>query len=143
MPCLVWKSIAMLVAASAAACAMNNGASEYGASDYEVLSGPLPPPPPAAASTAATPAGSFGTPGASPSQNGGVVQPTPVYPPPPVTPAPAGTAGSPGVASDPYNSARDFCAQRINQYRAMVGRAPLARVAVAEPCTDQQSAYDS
>ena len=58
---------------------------------------------------------------------------------PAVTPTPT----TPSTTTDPYAVARDFCAQRINQYRATLGRSALARVPNAEYCTDRQCVSDS
>lgn len=111
---------------------------------------PLPAAPPARTTA---PQGTFGgttpatTPVApSPAGNAGSTPVTPAPPtphtPPPVVGTPTASP-APAASTDPYAAAREFCAQRINQYRASIGRQPLVRVPVAEACTDQQAVSDS
>jgi hypothetical protein len=73
-----------------------------------------------------------------PSDSGGNPTPTPVVTPP----SPVTTPTNP-PSSDPYDAARAFCAQRINEYRATLGLPALARTQAAESCVDQQAQYDS
>ncbi len=77
-------------------------------------------------------------PQAPPSQPPG---PTPTQPPPPPFPAPP--PAPQGPSSDPFAAARQTCVDRINQYRARVRVAPIARDASSEPCDDEESRLDS
>ncbi len=64
--------------------------------------------------------------------------PTPTRTPTPVatrTPTPRPTGGS--------NDASQLCVDTINQYRASIGRAPLARWTEAEACVEDQGFADS
>lgn len=90
---------------------------------------------PAAAAAAPSPASNVGPTPVTPT-------PPPAYVPPsnPNVPPTYPTASSP---QDPYAAAREFCAQRINQYRASIGRQPLQRVPSAEACVDQQTQSDA
>lgn len=107
-------------------------------------------------------AGAFGVPSpglASLGSDGGIVYPTTpssALPPPGVPGGPAypsyppnypGAPGSPGpgsqpVSNDPMAAARDYCVQRINQYRATLGLPALMRAPTAEACVDRQAASD-
>ena len=62
--------------------------------------------------------------------------PTP-SPSPSPTPAPA-----PAPVSSPFESARQLCVTRTNEYRARVGVAPVARRPDAEACGDAQARSD-
>lgn len=79
-----------------------------------------------------------------------ITTPPPPSPSPSPTPSPStypSTSPSPSPSSstpsDPYAAARDFCVQRVNQYRASIGVAPLTAVASAGSCADQQAQYDA
>jgi hypothetical protein len=76
-------------------------------------------------------------PQAPPSQPPG---PTPTQPPPFVVPPPPLPQGP---SSDPFAAARQTCVDRINQYRARVRVAPIARDGSSEPCDDEESRLDS
>lgn len=124
------------------ACAMQPADESEFDDQSPVIGASLPTPPAPATNTTSNQ--SFGVGPASPapssptSDGGGIPGTTPAPAPPeaPSTPTQAGN-------NDPYAIARDFCAQRINQYRATLGKPPLARVPVAEYCTDRQAVSDS
>jgi hypothetical protein len=61
--------------------------------------------------------------------------PTPTQPPP--------FAPPPGPSADPFAAARQSCVDRINQYRARVRVAPIARDPSTEGCDDEESRSDA
>ena len=70
----------------------------------------------------------------------------PAATPPPVAtslpaPAPAPAPATPAAAGS-LEAARNLCVQRINEYRARVGAAPVVRRADAEACGDAQARSD-
>lgn len=71
-----------------------------------------------------------------PGNTGGNPTPTPAAPP--TSPATSGANAS----ADPFEPARAFCVQRINQYRATLGLPLLTRAPYAESCADRQAQYD-
>ncbi len=89
----------------------------------------------------------------SPGSDGGVnAIPTTITPPSPTTPPTVPTTVSPPQSStpppsatnaDPYLAARDYCVQRINQYRSTLGLPALIAVNGAGACADQQARYDA
>lgn len=72
-----------------------------------------------------------------------ITTPPPPGPSPSPNPSPSQVTPSPTTNGDPYAAARDFCVQRINEYRATVGAPPLVGVPSAAPCADQQAGYDA
>jgi len=103
--------------------------------------GPLPAPMTRDAATPTAADAGFSSP---PSDKGGNPTPTPKAPPAP-TPTPIPTAPPPGTggSADPFDAAREFCVQRINQYRGTLSLPALTRAAHAEACVDKQAQYDS
>ena len=69
-------------------------------------------------------------------------QPAPMPQPTVAQPAPA-PAPVPAPQGDSLAPIRARCAQRINEYRARVGAAPLAQRTDKEPCADAQAQSDS
>jgi hypothetical protein len=61
---------------------------------------------------------------------------------PPAAPAPA-PMPIPAPSSDPFGPNRQSCVDRINQDRARVRVAPLARDGAAEPCADEEARLDA
>jgi hypothetical protein len=55
----------------------------------------------------------------------------------------AGAAGDGGPPADPFESARQLCAEKTNQYRAQAGTFPLLRYTTQEPCADSQATADA
>lgn len=51
--------------------------------------------------------------------------------------------GTPNGGVDPFAADRQRCVDRINQYRAMIGRPAYARWTERETCTDQAARTDS
>jgi len=70
----------------------------------------------------------------------GAAPPTPVAPVPVPVPVPAPTPANP---ADPLDALRARCVQRINEFRARVTPAPLARRTDREACGDSQAQNDS
>lgn len=71
--------------------------------------------------------------------------PAPLPPMPGPTPAPPAPfpVPPPGPSSDPFAAARQSCVDRINQYRARVRVAPVARDPSTESCDDEESRLDA
>lgn len=95
------------------------------------------------------PGAGFSSPSSDTGVNPSPTTPSPTVPPtvPPTTPSvtPPQSSQPPPAATnaDPYLAARDYCVQRINQYRASIGRTPLVAVNSAGGCADQQARYDA
>ncbi len=58
-------------------------------------------------------------------------------------PVPVPVPGAPAPAPAPFESARQLCVQRTNEYRARVGVAPVARRADTEACGDAEARSDA